>query len=286
MIADAEINGVFLADQLRDRFPCLFQQLNQTLVSHGVEVRLLHDVRDIWARDYCPIQVGSEEFVQFQYEPDYLKRHPKKRTGREVSRQFQDLGQCLHSEINLDGGNVVASQKSAILTDKIYAENRNRGPDELREELQELLQVEQLIVIPKEPDETFGHSDGMLRFINERSVLINDYTRLAPAFGNGLATVLHDHDLIVESLPYTWDKRSHYGIESAVGCYTNFLRTEQVIVVPAYGRKHDEEAIAKLRTVFPNVPVVSLDCRALASRGGVLNCIAASFRRGRRNDSD
>lgn len=278
MIADWEINGVFLADQLQDRFPNLFQQLREILVSHGVEVRLLQDVRDIWARDYCPIQVGPEKFVQFRYEPDYLKKYPEKRTGREVSRQFRDLGQCLHSEINLDGGNIVAWRTKAILTRKIFRENQDWTKVKLRSELKRLLQVEQLIVVPQDPEDDFGHSDGMVRFVNESTVVLNDYAPFDPDFGKRLVKALRRHRLAVELIPYFFENVFRDNIQSAVGCYTNFLRTEHVIVAPNFNDQRDQEALSKLIAAFSPIPVIPLDCTDLARDGGILNCISAGFR--------
>ena len=85
MIADWDTNSVFLADMLKECHPELFAQLHSTLRAHGVEVRLLHNVRAIWARDFCPIQVGPRKFVKFRYEPDYLKDEPELKTGDEVA---------------------------------------------------------------------------------------------------------------------------------------------------------------------------------------------------------
>ena len=202
MIAEWEANGVFLADMLKVRHPVLFAQLYSTLTSHGVEVRLLENVRDIWARDYCPIQIGPRKFVKFRYEPNYLKENPELRTGRVVAKQFRELGVCRHCDINLDGGNVVASLNKAILTDKIYRENPEWKRSELRDELCRVLRVEELIVVPKEPFDQFGHSDSMVRFINERTVLVNDYGRLDQSFGNRLAKALRRYSLSTEFVPY------------------------------------------------------------------------------------
>ena len=46
-------------------------------------------------------------------------------------RSFADLGDCIVSPIVLDGGNVVSSRTKAILTDKIYKENRTWKQAEL-----------------------------------------------------------------------------------------------------------------------------------------------------------
>ncbi len=277
MIADWEINGVFLADKLKDRHPDLFAKLHFTLVSHGIEVRQLHEVRDIWARDYCPIQVGLQKFVKFRYTPDYLRDHPKLRTGDEVVKAYQGRGDCLHSAIVLDGGNVVASRTKAILTDKIYKENPNWTRPDLRKELQRLLEVEQLIVIPKEAYEPIGHSDALVRFIDESTVLVNDYGEVDPAFGERLLKQLRTHGLSIEFIPYLPEQLFTNGIPSAVGCFINFLRTKSVVIVPAFGTEKDQIALSRLKPLIPDADVVSLDCTSLAREGGLLNCVSASY---------
>jgi agmatine deiminase len=279
MIPDWEVDGVFLADMLKVRHPDLFTQLHSILTSHGVEVRLLTNVKDIWARDYCPRQIGPDEFLQFRYEPDYLKDHPELRTGREVGDLFHELGECRHSDINLDGGNVVASRSKVVVTDKIYRENPSWDRSKLRDELRRVLKVEEVIVIPKEPYDPIGHADAMVRFINDDTVLVNDYAEVDPAFGTRLVNVLCRHGLAIELLTYFHEQRTTDGIPSAFGCYTNFLRTEKVVIVPAYAAEHDQKALDRLKDLMPDVPVVPLDCTNLAREGGVLNCISASFRR-------
>jgi agmatine deiminase len=73
MIPDAETTCVALAAVLADRHPAIYRGLRAILEGHGVAVRLLDGVRDIWARDYCPVQVADRGFVQFRYDPDYLR---------------------------------------------------------------------------------------------------------------------------------------------------------------------------------------------------------------------
>ncbi len=279
MIPDWEADGVFLADMLKVRHPDLFVQLHSVLTSHGVEIRLLDNVRDVWTRDYCPIQVGPRKFVKFRYTPDYLRDDPRLRTGDDVVKAYRSLGNCRHSAIVLDGGNVVASQDKAILTEKIYKENPDWRRADLREELQRLLQVEQVIVVPREPYDPIGHADAMVRFINKDTILLNDYAKVDPAFGDRLAKALRRHGLATELLPYFHERRTTGGIPSAVGCFANYLRTEKVVIVPAFGTEDDKVTRNKLKALITDVPVVSLDCTNLAREGGILNCASAGFRR-------
>lgn len=249
-----------------------------TVTDHGVEVRLLDKVLDLWTRDFCPIQVDPRNLVKFCYDPDYLRDDPHLKTGDGIVRSFRGLGRCRRSSIVLDGGNIVASRSKAILTDKIYKENPGWSRAELRDKLQDLLQVDQFIVIPKEPLDPIGHSDALVRFIDEQSVLINDYSEVDPGYGERLFKVLRRNKLAIEIIPYQPKEQSRGGIPSAVGCFTNFLKTEKVLVAPVYGTEHDQAALRKLELSFPGLTIAPLDCTDLAREGGVLNCVSASYR--------
>jgi agmatine deiminase len=277
MIPEWDGNCVFLASMLEGRHPAVFHGVREALTSHGIKVLLLGNVRDIWAVDYCPVQVAERQLVKFRYSPDYLHGHEELITGDEILEPFRGLACCFSSPIVLDGGNIVASRKMAILTDKIYKENRGWERPTLREAIRELLQVDQVIVIPHEPYDPVGHADGQLRFINENTVLINDYSRTEPLFGEGLLRRICRYGLEVELLPYFQEDRSTNGMPSAVGCYCNFIYTGKVIVAPVFGALDDEVVLKRLEAVFRNVPIVPVHCTSLAREGGVLRCIAATY---------
>ena len=277
MIPEDRIKGVALAALLEQRHPVLFRRLKSVLVEHGITVRILTGVRDIWARDYSPVPVEAGQFVKFRYEPSYLNGMPHLRSGPEILDQFRDLGRCRHSHIRLDGGNVVASQHTVIVTGQVYRENPSISRHVLREKLRSLLKVDRVIVIHREPYDPIGHSDAMVRFIDEQSVLVNDYSQVDPAFGVRLLASLQRHSLSVQMLPYVPEARVHDGIPSAVGNFANYLRTANVLIAPVYGVPEDDFALRTLKLVFPTIPVVPLECTALAREGGVLHCISSSF---------
>ncbi len=278
MIPDWEHNVVYLADLLKDRHPVLFATVHKILTGHGVEVRMLVKIRDHWVRDFCPVQVGPDHLVKFRYDPDYLRNDPGLKTGDSIVKSFRDLGRCRRSTMVLDGGNLVVSRTRAILTDKIYKENPDWNRAGLRDKLQAVLQVDQLIVIPKEPLDPIGHSDAVVRFIDEQSVVVNDYSKFDPDYGERLYKVLRRHKLAIKIIPYHPDAQSRGGIPSAVGCFTNFLRTEKVLVAPIFGMEHDDQALRKLEFAFPGLPIVPLNSTDLAREGGVLNCASAAYR--------
>jgi agmatine deiminase len=105
----------------------------------------------------------------------------------------------------LDGGNVVASRTKVILTDKTYKENPSVERPRLRQRLEAVFQAE-CVFIPKEPYDVIGHADGVVRFISDDRVLINDYTLVDPGYGARLRRVLERAGLGVETLPLFQDQ--------------------------------------------------------------------------------
>jgi agmatine deiminase len=221
-----------------------------------------------------PVQLTSKRFVQLKYDPDYLKEYPHLRT--EDGASLLDLTKgCRRSNLVIDGGNIVCWDDAAILTEKIFKENPRVSLAELPRQLKTALKVDRLAIIPAEPGDRIGHSDGVLRFIDHDTVLVNDYAEIEPGYGRRLATTLARHGLKSIPFPYcpTDEPGTDPGIPSAIGCYINFLQTHDTICVPAFGLAADKYAAKILGEVFLGYRVIKVRCRRLAKKGGVLNCV-------------
>lgn len=278
MIPDWLTNCVYVSQLLPKRHPGVWEGLKAALTAKAIPVRQLRRTKDLWIRDFAPIQVAVNHFVKFRYEPDYLKGHETLITDASVFQSMRHLRAFNNSPINLDGGNVVASENTVILTEKVLKENREIPRAELRKKLQELFQGANYIFVPKEPFDPIGHSDGLVRFIDNDTVLVNDYSRIDKEYGRRLRAALRKHRLNIEEIPYFIEGETEEGIQSAVGCYANYLRTEKVIVMPIFGVKHDDAAVRRMDKLFPGTTIVPLRCEDLARKGGVLNCCTWSFR--------
>ncbi len=81
MITDPETNVVYISDLLEPRYSELVESLRAILSDHGIPVKVIQGTREIWCRDFMPVQVGMGEFVQFHYKPDYLKGYEQWRTS-------------------------------------------------------------------------------------------------------------------------------------------------------------------------------------------------------------
>lgn len=198
MITDAQTNTLFLADVLPQKFPGFYSELEVLLKRHQVNFRFLPHSKDIWAVDYMPVQLDQDEFVQFKYNPDYLQPKKWHRTISDGAQIAESLGiQTRNTGIILDGGNVVNANNKVILCDKILKENRSFLSLELISELKSTFRVDEVFLIPQQPGDFIGHADGMIRFIDDNTVLINDFSREKPAYQNAVKTALNATGLIV-----------------------------------------------------------------------------------------
>lgn len=269
MLTDNETNLVYVADKLAAHHPSLVAALSREL---GPALRVISGTSDIWCRDYMPIQLSRDRFVQFRYEPSYLAGHREAQTSN--GWQLLPLPSCQQSPLVIDGGNVVRGRDVAIVTDRIYRENRCLPREDVRRQLIAALSVNRLIIIPADPDDIVGHADGMVRLVNDETVLMSDYRALDPKFDAQLVRALTKHGLAVIRMPFcpTDELGDDPDISSAAGVYINYLHVGDQIFVPAFGLGADDAAAGTLRETFPHCTITPIDCTALARGGGVLNC--------------
>lgn len=250
--------------------------LNALRIPHYVLRAQDHPI-DIWVRDWGPV-----EGCFFDYSPSYAKGFYSPAAVRKARHALcKRSGQTFRSiPLVLDGGNLVHNGRVAILTEKVFRDNPQRTPAEIEETIASL-GLEQVVFIPVESLDQVGHADGIVRFLSEEVLLVNDYEQTGfRAYRNRLLRRLTEINSPVEIVPFPWrcSDEKISGIWSAVGVYLNFIQTAHGILLPAFEEPEDHEAAALLRSLC-RVPVVSISCRALARLGGVLNCISTSFGR-------
>jgi agmatine/peptidylarginine deiminase len=273
VITDSETNAVFVADTLRPRFPRLYRGLNAILSAHGIPLREISGTRDVWCRDYLPVQVALDRFVQFRYAPNYLTgKYRHLRADGEIGLTLPWLSKCTRSEIVLDGGNVVRGRDMVIMTDKVLSANRQYETSKLLAELERLFDVARVVLIPVEPGDVTGHADGVIRLTDAATVLINDYRQVDENYRNKLLRSLNCTGLNVVEIPYVPASGLSDGMPSAVGNYINFLHAGSLVVVPSYGMDSDEVALRMLAQHIAHANVKQLHCPELAKHGGALHC--------------
>lgn len=274
MINDYQTNVVYLADGIRHYMP-FAMNLMDALYQEGIETRFLRHTesfKHVWARDYMPLQLEENRFLQYRYAPDYLKNAQDYIPPYETICRGLHL-KCKQTELVIDGGNVVKSGKRVIMTEKVFKENPDYTPDYLRKRLEETFECE-VCIIPWDRYEIFGHADGMVRSIGDNHVLMNNYIDLDKGLRDKLKRALEVEGFYVEEL--------HHGIprpSKQSWAYLNFLQVKKCIFVPGLGIREDELAVEQIQKYYPHYKVVLVpDCLILVRDGGALNCISWNIR--------
>lgn len=245
------------------------EKIFRALFVSGIHYKLLDNTKDIWLRDFMPIKTKSGKYISFRYEPSYLANNPQLRTNfkTDIAPSFK-VDNLVYTDINLDGGNVVfsPSKEKVIISDRVFLENPEYDKNTLLLELEKLLEAS-VLIIPSLKSDMTGHADGMVRFVNENTVVAN--APLSPlGFETKVKKALQNYGFNVIDFPY-FDSNG----DSAIGCYLNFLETEQAIFLPVFGVDTDNKAVQTAKHIFHKA-IIPVNINEIAADGGLLNCIS------------
>jgi agmatine deiminase len=269
MIPDSTTNFLYLADTLPIKYANFFQKFEKVLADCNINFKLLPNTKDVWAVDYMPVQIEKNSFVRFVYKPKYLKSKTHLKTISDVDSICEVIGiEPLKSNILLDGGNVIRTTDKVIMTDRIFEENPTIERKLLINELKELLQVDKLLLIPEEPGDWTGHADGMVRFLDNQTVLINDYKKENEEFIRAFEIAIHNTGLNYYKIPL-----NPSGKDDAIGYYINYLEINDTVIIPTFATEEDDAVVKQFEQLFKGKTIAIADCKDIACDGGLLNCI-------------
>ena len=264
---------VYLSELLLNKYPETCKNLITILEKHHVKYSFIKGTKDIWCRDYMPVQTESGKFIQFRYEPSYLKGKKEWEDSRSDVKEVCRLNNinATFSDINLDGGNVLICDGRAILSDRIFSENPNYENDSLINELSKLLECE-IIIIPAQKGDYTGHADGMVRFVDRNTILGNKLADEYKYWQKGMQKVIDTYNLTYIDVPFITDIKDPKHPDSAIGIYVNYLEVNDLIVMPIFNRDEDNQVLEILQRAFPNKIIETIDYNDVAKEGGSLNC--------------
>ena len=279
MITDNLTTTVFFSNLLPKKCPILNQHIAEALEGNGIHYAYLSETKDIWCRDFMPIQVEEDRFVFFKYTPDYLQDPYYLRLQTDTEKVFRAgtnrlehlLQNAITIDLVLDGGNVVKCGDTVVMTEKVFFENKDKTRAEVEGILKDAFQSE-ILFLPWDRKETFGHSDGIVHYAGDGRILLTNYGDFSPYYYNRFRKTLEKHFEII-LLKYT-AKRPH----ARSWAYINFLQVGNLVLVPQLGLEEDKQALEQIATALPDCEVVGIPALEAVRRGGALNCISWNIR--------
>jgi agmatine deiminase len=267
MVTDNETNLLYLADCLPEKYPLFSGSFLKLLERNSIPFKFLPNTKDIWAVDYMPLQLAVGSFLTFIYNPDYLQTKAGMKTISDVPGILKETGIVGKSiDLVLDGGNVVKSKGRVILCDKIFRENP-QFPERML-----IKKLDKVIFLPTQKSDFTGHADGMVRFIDEETVLINTYADGDRDFSRAVIVALNNAGLATAELAY--NPYQNTSNNDASGIYMNYLEMEGLIILPTFDLQEDEAAVHMIGQLFPHHKILTFNSSEIAKKGGILNCIS------------
>ena len=283
-INDNCTNCVYISDKLKDFYPGTYKRLIRLFEEMEIAWGEAQGTKDIWIRDYMPIQLRDDYFLFYEYDPDYLKGKPQKykmdmNDAHKVWRNIFNGKKGPHPGnlyYKLDGGNVVTIANYKVLTEKVFKENGKKLDDiEFLQYLESRLRGHIIILPwhcdnPEDPNaDVYGHSDGLVKWTGGRHVLMSNHRDFDPKEADEIRRILEDAGFQVTEIlfdvpnpnkDYNW-------------AYINYLQVGKKIIVPTFGIQEDKQALKYIREANPDCVVRGFRMRNIALNGGALHCI-------------
>jgi agmatine deiminase len=245
---------------------------------------------DIWLRDTAPIFLldgkGEVAPVRFTFNG----------WGEKYVLPYDDMVATRIAEISgkrtfsfpwvLEGGSVEVDGEGTCLTTRQCLLNPNRNPGmseaEIESGLREALGVEKVLWLDDglQNDHTDGHIDTLARFVAPGVVACMEPQKDDPnkktldAIARTLASFkdARGRALEVRKIPSPGCVLDEKGALMPAS-YANFYIANTTVIVPVYGSRHDDAAVAAVAALFPGRRAFGVQAKAILTGGGAFHCI-------------
>jgi agmatine deiminase len=253
-----------------------------------------HPTNDAWCRDHGPaflINPGAKEpkaIVDWGYNAWGDKYPPYDLDDiipTLIGRHFNLP--VFHPGIVMEGGSVEFNGAGTLITSIACLLNPNRNPQLNQQQIEEYLfnyyGVEQVLWVDEGivGDDTDGHIDDTVRFVNEDTVLTvieenksdENYSLLQHNLQQLKAMrLLNGRQLNIIQLPMP-DELIWEG-QRLPASYANFYIANKSVIVPTYRCAKDDKALQIIEACFPGRDIVGIDSTEIIWGLGSFHCLS------------
>ncbi len=268
------------------------------LTKHGTPLERVHfhhfPAYEPWCRDHGPVflvreRAGQHEraVVDWRYNA-WGEKYPPYELDDAIPQHVAKLrGLPLFSpDMILEGGSIEVNGRGTLITTESCLLNPNRNPQlskgQIEHQLKEFLGVTHVLWLGDgiAGDDTDGHVDDLVRFINPTTVVtvieedINDANYQPLQENLQRLRLMRDQDgrlLRVVKLPMPGFVE--YQAQRLPASYANFYIANGLVLVPTFGHKNDKVALEILQKEFDDRRVIGIDSTDLIWGLGSFHCI-------------
>jgi len=192
----------------------------------------------------------------------------------------------------LEGGAIESNGVDTILTTSQCMLNKNRNAEldsiQITKKLNSFFGATKILYLNHgylAGDDTDSHIDTLARFIDTSTIMYvkcedekDEHFSELRLMEKELETIAKENEYRLIALPMT--DAIYYDAERLPATYANFLFVNGAVLVPTYGVKQDEIALAIFRDTFKEKDIVEIDCSVLIRQHGSLHCVTMNFASG------
>lgn len=242
----------------------------------NIQFEEVPELSDIWVRDFAPFQTKNNILIQFKPNPINYHFYSGKLFEKILGMPLIDT--C----INLDGGNFASNGEIGICTTRILKDNKKNT---VLDYVSDLLGLRGIITIPVEPADKLGHIDGTMVFLDENTLMVGGYSDTLPSlskYSNKIFEIVDNLGFNIIKVPHGYIERIRtYGeIDSAVGIYVNFLRLNNLFLLPDFEEKNIlKEYKTKIQiALHQDINFIEIpNIKPLARLGGLIHCLSKVY---------
>lgn len=254
----------------------------------------LNQTNDAWCRDHGPAFLVNRDpskgraIVDWNYNAWGDKYPPYDLDDVIPTKIGQTLGlPVFHPGIIMEGGSVEFNGKGTVLTSTCCLLNPNRNPSlnqaQIEAYLSDYYGVDQVLWVSEGivGDDTDGHIDDTVRFVNEDTVLTvveenpkdENYALLQQNLKElKQMRLLNGKQLNVIELPMP--DAVVYEDQRLPASYANFYIANKYVIVPTYRCSADDRALGIIQDSFPEREVVGIDSTEIIWGLGSFHCLS------------
>lgn len=244
---------------------------------------------DTWVRDYGPISIQddtSQECKLLDFTFDAWGKKYAYDKDNAFTKTFAQLMQIdsLYQNIDfvLEAGNIEINQNGRLLTSsscfKRSSSNNKQDKISLETLFRNWFACEDVFWIDHlalEGDDTGGHIDNFVRYCSDDIVAYSSFGHKSDANNSVLTSLkeqLEKYKSKFESIPLPMPDPIFFNNAQLPSSYTNFLITNEYVLVPVFNDKRDAKALKTIDDCFPSREIIDIDSRTLIQQFGGIHC--------------
>lgn len=291
-LADSERVCINVADENMKAFA--LSHLEKAQVNLSAVEFYFHPTNDAWCRDHGPaflVNPAAKQkkvIVDWNYNAWGGKYPPFDLDDIIPTKIAQHYNiPVYYPGIIMEGGSVEFNGKGTVITSRACLLNPNRNPDlnqgQIEQYLMQYYGVQQVLWVNEGivGDDTDGHIDDTVRFVNEDTVLTvieedksNENYSLLQTNLEQLQSMRLPNGQPLNIIELPMPDTVEYDGQPLPASYANFYIANNAVIVPTFRGKKDDLALQVIQDCFPSRKIIGIDSTEIIWGLGSFHCLS------------